>query len=350
MDNRRTVVARIRSNGFTLIELLVVIAIIALLVTILMPSLNRAKDLARQAVCAGNMHSVGQSVNVYHGEYGYYPPSYVYPRSDGTWGTGGGQQDPTKPLGYQHWSWLVLEVSGKAEHFQCPAMSKGGHPRTNPGPKAEDWEEGQVDDRGNRKPDSPTGGPDYVDLQPARVAFTASALVIPRNKFTTQFAYGGPRTNKLVRPEDIDDPGKTILCTEFNDNWKALQVETGQVKSHRPVQPFVHLSVATDRIYNDMLTRSGFRYPAVNTGNLMSYEQTLKQTNLITSNVEVNIIGRHHPGEAKLGEVDMGGKANFLFCAGNTEGKHVMDTLRDRDWGEYFYSITGENEVGKHPK
>jgi prepilin-type N-terminal cleavage/methylation domain-containing protein len=43
-------------HGFSLIELLVVIAIIALLVTILAPSIGRAKELTRRVVCAANLH------------------------------------------------------------------------------------------------------------------------------------------------------------------------------------------------------------------------------------------------------------------------------------------------------
>ena len=57
-----------RLKGFTLIELLVVIAIIALLVAILLPSLGRARELAKQAVCQSNLNSIGKAMMLYKGD------------------------------------------------------------------------------------------------------------------------------------------------------------------------------------------------------------------------------------------------------------------------------------------
>ena len=54
-----------RTHGFTLIELLVVIAIIALLISILLPSLSRARELSKRLVCASNVKGVGTSAKIY---------------------------------------------------------------------------------------------------------------------------------------------------------------------------------------------------------------------------------------------------------------------------------------------
>ena len=76
---------RSREKGFTLIELLVVISIIALLLSIMMPSLSRAKELARRTVCASNLKSIGTGIFVYANKNnGQLPPS-AYKPGDNFW-------------------------------------------------------------------------------------------------------------------------------------------------------------------------------------------------------------------------------------------------------------------------
>jgi prepilin-type N-terminal cleavage/methylation domain-containing protein/prepilin-type processing-associated H-X9-DG protein len=62
-------------GGFTLVELLVVISIIALLMGILLPSLNRARELGRRTVCMANMRRLSISIKLYIDNYDdRFPP------------------------------------------------------------------------------------------------------------------------------------------------------------------------------------------------------------------------------------------------------------------------------------
>ncbi len=67
-------VSKRKSLAFTLVELLVVVAIIALLVSLLLPSLSRAKGSTRRVLCAGNLSHIGLGLIMYTEEHdGWYP-------------------------------------------------------------------------------------------------------------------------------------------------------------------------------------------------------------------------------------------------------------------------------------
>lgn len=73
-----------RINAFTLIELLVVIAIIALLISILLPSLSRARELSKRLVCGSNMKGIGTSCKIYANDNNEKWPIPPFDRRAGT--------------------------------------------------------------------------------------------------------------------------------------------------------------------------------------------------------------------------------------------------------------------------
>jgi prepilin-type N-terminal cleavage/methylation domain-containing protein/prepilin-type processing-associated H-X9-DG protein len=84
-----------RKAGFTLVELLVVIGINSLLISILLPSLNRARETANRVKCASNLRQIGQAIMLYANENkGNYPRTRHAPGEGPVAGTGKLSTDP----------------------------------------------------------------------------------------------------------------------------------------------------------------------------------------------------------------------------------------------------------------
>jgi len=114
-----------KPQGFTLIELLVVIAVIALLMSILLPSLSRAREQAKKIVCSAHTKGLGVALLMYADDYDR--KTHRSPNR-GMWDNAYQNPSTVTPFGPNHdfayWGVAYLPYASSKKIFRCPGTRR----------------------------------------------------------------------------------------------------------------------------------------------------------------------------------------------------------------------------------
>jgi len=121
-----------RGRGFTLVELLVVIAIIGVLVALLLPAVQQAREAARRMQCTNHLKQYGIALHNYHDTFGTFPAGYISGPAAGQSGENidGETSDAAPGWGWQAQLLPMLEQGALADQldWRMPAWAAGHRP------------------------------------------------------------------------------------------------------------------------------------------------------------------------------------------------------------------------------
>lgn len=117
------------NRGFTLIELLVVIAIIAILMSVLLPALKKARIQAKRAVCASNLNQISKGLQIYVNDYNGKLPEIISNQYFQYWFYKGWATINDGPKRFLNLGVLVDEghLDAHGDVFFCPAQKNANY-------------------------------------------------------------------------------------------------------------------------------------------------------------------------------------------------------------------------------
>jgi prepilin-type N-terminal cleavage/methylation domain-containing protein len=226
-----------RSKGFTLIELLVVVAIIALLVSILVPSLSYARELTKRALCGANLNGLYKGLAMYYAESNDVTPRIVDGDGDPSASLQMGTECTETDLGegaQQNLCLLVKAGSVPWKMFLCPSTNSTVAERT-----ADDRKYGFGEGTG-------ANAKQYIDYALQIPYRTCTGTYAGDNPapWTTDMEGGvpflgdqGPRSSGTGNPllekfsPNHNDKGENLLFSAGNVKWSTDQATIGGTES-----------------------------------------------------------------------------------------------------------------------